>query len=349
MMRFSGIWFVRSVLLLVALALTSGCGGDDGEGSATCDADAGTGAPMACQCDDGSSGTQLCQADGTLSDCACGSNADPGNTNTGGSGLDSGTPSTGNTNPGDMTAADSDAGSDTAPGATDGGGQATDTTAPATGAPQDGTQLAFCEASADCNDGLSCYTFGNYCSAECSVDEDCAALGASYTCYVLAGPGGGGFPGGGPGGGTTTGVCRAECSGADDTSCADLMECANVGFGGTESWRCVYTEAAAPQPDPGTGGGGGGAAAFEQCSTSDDCASGLSCNAFGGGVGYCTQACAADDECTEQPSNGSVTPNCGFAGTCSLNCADATDGCPGGMECISFGGGGGGFAFCNYP
>lgn len=221
------------------------------------------------------------------------------------------------------------------PGPLDGGGM-TDGTTPPTGdsgstgqPPADGSQLATCQGNSDCNMGLACYTFGGYCSQECGSDMDCENLtGATYTCYM---------PGGGGGGGGT-GVCRVECTGADDTtSCPGGMSCVYVGFGGI--YRCAYD---APTAD----GGGGSTAAFGECQSDADCAAGLSCTAFNGGNGYCTQSCQDSSDCTETPSSGSVSATCGGFGLCTLDCAGDAGACPDSMECQMFGGQ---FAFCNYP
>src|SRR6185503_3041259 len=108
-----------------------------------------------------------------------------------------------------------------------------------------------------CGDGLNCYTFGRYCSKQCSSDTDCSGLGSNYGCYVpqtggfmggppmgggmMTGSGGGGAVTGTAGTGTgtgttsgTNGTCRISCTGTDDTSCPSGMMCIDVGggFGG---------------------------------------------------------------------------------------------------------------------
>src|SRR4051794_33386415 len=47
------------------------------------------------------------------------------------------------------------------------------------GAVTDGAQLAECMRNSDCSAGLNCYTFGRYCSKQCSSDTDCSALGTN--------------------------------------------------------------------------------------------------------------------------------------------------------------------------
>lgn len=328
--------FKRTVGIGLVLAL-AGCGGDDsGEGADAAVAEMpNTGQP-------GSGGASA----GDMSMTGT----------TGGSGGSSASPST--------PSASGDAGMMT-PGQPSG---SDDTTPPA----MEGAMYGPCESDDDCGGALNCYEFGGYCSQACSADEDCAALGDNFGC---SGAGGGGFPGGGgpggfPGGGmadaggmdgmaTPSGVCRATCDGADDTSCPGGLTCISAGggggfMGGGGTFRCGIADAGDQNGD-GMNAGSGTTPAFGECSNDGDCADGLSCTAGGrggrggGGSGYCTQDCDEDADCTAQAGGGTAVPTCGFGGSCALSCADDEGSCPDGMTCNSFGGGGGGgFAFCNY-
>ena len=196
--------------------------------------------------------------------------------------------------------------------------------------PMDGSQNSFCQSTGDCNMGLACYEFGSYCSAECTMDTDCESLGANYTCFTMFGGGGG------------TGVCRVECMDASDTSCPEGMSCVDIAMG---TFRCAYPMGSGGGAD---GGATGTTPVFDQCMGAGECAAGLQCTAFMGGNGFCTQAnCMDDADCTDQPGSGSVMATCSGFGLCTLDCAMDMSGCPDGMECQTFGGGG--FAFCNYP
>jgi hypothetical protein len=231
-----------------------------------------------------------------------------------------------------------------------GGAGATGGTGGTGNLPGGGGQLSFCTSSMDCNDGLNCYAFGNYCSAECADDADCTSLGANYSCGGRGGFGGGAMNDGGV---APTGTCRITCTGTDDTSCPTGMSCvaAGGGGGGGGTFRCAYpdTQAGGTGGTGGTGGMGTGTAqAFEQCAGNGDCAMGLACTARRGNPGFCTQSCQADTDCTNTPGSGSVTATCGFGGQCTLSCAGNETGCPTGMTCMGGGGGGGMFAFCNY-
>jgi len=209
-----------------------------------------------------------------------------------------------------------------------------------------GGQLSYCEGDMDCDDGLECYGTGNYCSATCMEDADCTSLGDNYGCGGLMG--GGGF--GDDGGVAPMGVCRASCTGTDDTTtCPTGMSCVaagGFGGGGGGTFRCAYPEGG----DTGGMMGSGTVQAFGECAGSDECADGLACTARRGGAGFCTQECQDDAECTNTPGSGTVAAACNFGGLCTLDCADDDTGCPTGMTCQMLGGGGGGmtFSFCNY-
>jgi hypothetical protein len=81
----------------------------------------------------------------------------------------------------------------------------------------DGAQNGACRASGDaCDDGLGCYepdeNLPNFCTLECTEDEDCEELGgATWTCFINGG------------------LCRVECdrdNGNDD--CPAGFECTDV-------------------------------------------------------------------------------------------------------------------------
>jgi hypothetical protein len=234
----------------------------------------------------------------------------------------------------------------------------------------DGTQFTGCRSNADCDPGLNCYTFGGYCSAQCSGNDDCSSLGANAGCYQAGGGMMGGFFGGmmggaggatgsgGASGSTTTGTCRVSCTGVDDTSCPTGLMCIDVGAG---SFRCALP--GADSGNTGSGGAGGifggagGAGffggsggrggmmqmpgdtkAFEEC-TGGGCVEGLTCSSTFG-RGFCTQTCQNTSDCTEEPGSGDVTPTCGRNGRCVLECTVDADECPDDMTCTRPGGGG---------
>jgi hypothetical protein len=230
----------------------------------------------------------------------------------------------------------------------------------------DGTQLSGCRSNDDCDPGLNCYSFGGYCSAQCSGDSDCSSLGANWGCYLPAGAGMGGFFGGMMGGGgsggaaaTPNGTCRVSCTGTDDTSCPTGLMCIDVGAG---SFRCALPGAGDMTGGSGgagffggTGGagffGGGGSGgrggmqtpgdigAYDEC-MGGGCQEGLTCSSSFG-RGYCTQECQNASDCTDEPGSGDITPTCGRNGRCVLECTvGGDDECPDDMACNRQGGGG---------
>ena len=297
---------------VVALGLIS-CGGDDeGGGNGGPDGGAGTSGTGGAGLTGGAGGATGGTAGGSTGGATGGSG---GGIAGGGSG---GTPGTGGTAPDGGGGTAPDGGGGTAPDSSTGGGTGDGGFQP----PTDGSQGAACSGTmtgdsgtGGCDMGLACYTFGGYCSAECTGDPDCSSLpDFTYTCFL---PGGGG-----------TGVCRVECMDAMDTNCPDGMSCIDVGGG---SFRCAYT---------------GSAAAFEPCQATSDCAAGLTCVPAAIG-GYCAQTgCMMDTDCTEQPTSGTLTPTCSGFGPCVLDCAADMTGCPDMMTCTPLGGGG--IAFCGF-
>jgi hypothetical protein len=208
----------------------------------------------------------------------------------------------------------------------------TDSGMPTDGPSTDGSQLSACAEDEDCTEDRVCYLPGaqeaiGYCTGSCSGDEDCAALGAQYTCNAMGN-------GGGNGG---MGVCRIECEGEDDTSCPDMMMCVETSQG---SFRCAYTEE--PEEPPAQD-----MQLWEPCEANGDCVEGLICyGTFEGGGGqgpgggggqniggYCTQPCENTDECTEPEPSGNISPTCGSSGGCRFECTEDTT-CPDGMECM---------------
>jgi hypothetical protein len=122
-------------------------------------------------------------------------------------------------------------------------------------------QLTRCSDDDECTGGLTCYTFGRYCSTPCATDTDCASMGAGYTCYVAPAFGmmdSGGTSGAGTTGGAT-GNCRVSCQGPTDTSCPPGLMCIDVGggFGGMmePTYRCAYPRMTGGG-DSGSSGGG---------------------------------------------------------------------------------------------
>lgn len=259
---------------------------------------------------------------------------------TGGSMLDGSTAGSGGANAGNgsSNAGTGAAGNGTAGTGTAGNGTA-GTTAPAVGKPAtDGTQFAACDPDDDasCGNDLACYTADGatpvgYCTKTCTMDTDCTALGASFSCSSATQA-------------VPTQYCRSTCAGADDDSCPAMMSCLQV----TGGFRCLYDTKDL---------GSGTAAAWHKCEISGDCTGELVCYPEGaatqGGATYagaCTGTCTMDEDCTNVPTTGNVTPTCGGGSNCVLNCGAANPGgapapdagtlvCPDGMECASLGAG----------
>jgi hypothetical protein len=336
--------------LTILLGLAFGCGDDSDVADADAEGDESTTA--------GSGATGM-RSDGVV-------------------GTDASTPGT-NTGTGGNTETSEDSGMGPAPGVD--GGADPGSTDPGSMVPTDGNQLSFCNDNRDCNDGLTCYTAGNFCSQPCAEDMDCAALGPEYTCAAADqgfGPGGGfpgggfeggGFPGGGfgdAGTGTPTGTCRITCDGTDDTSCPSGLSCLEVAdpgagnpfggagnpfggagnpFGGDAGAPPSTFRCGYPEPPPGEPGADAGAGSGGTPAFGE-CQEMADC-ADGfvctafGGAGYCAQSCMTDTDCSEAPASGTAMPSCGFGVMCTLECT-ADENCPDGMTCTTFGGGFGG-------
>jgi hypothetical protein len=314
------------VLYALLGAVLSACSGDDASGENPCP-DGGDTAPISCECEDGGVGVQSCGDDGTLEPCDCsgqsgggaGGAGGPGSGTSGSGASGSGVSGTG----GGGAPQDEDAGggagsgSSTGDAGTSDGGTADGGSQSGGTLPMDGEQLAVCTDEQDCDDGLGCYAEGggqDFCTATCSNDDDCQGLGgAEYTC-------------------SDDGLCEVVCAVGDSSSCPEGMTCLQTsgpGPGGLQ-FRCKYSTAA------GSAGG-----AFDPCSTGADCEDGLQCvGAFAAIPGYCTGECEDTDECTEQPSSGSIEPTCigttplpASPSMCLLDCSDDADGCPDDMTC----------------
>ncbi len=347
-----GRWLFALVLACPA------CVADDTGAVGLCTETMVAGQAAECVCDGDRPGVQTCQDDGTLSPCSCAppgsDDRDPPSRPPSGDGGaphgDGDDDSMRGDGDGDSMHGDGDG--DSMHGDGDGDVMVGDGDWMADReVPDDGGQLAFCDAPGQCNEGLNCYVFGNYCSAECFRDEDCADLGDAWGCF-------GAFPDG-PQGESFPGICRRACRDESDDSCPDHMICVPTGGGGfpggEPGFRCIYTEDAVPM-------GSQDVPPFGACTAHRDCMPGLSCaGGFPRGFpgvrpsgGYCTQECTDSESCTEQPSSGTVVPEClGFPGTgvgsCNLDCTLDQNGCPDGMECIVFAlGGGETFGICDY-
>ena len=204
--------------------------------------------------------------------------------------------------------------------------------------PTDGNQLSLCSmAQGDCNKGFACSGSAsaqaesrNYCSKICETDDDCAGLtpsSASYTCSS--------------GRGIT--LCQIACSGSEDASCPENMQCvvsgveraANGGSGGSAFvpvYHCKYPLITSPLWGPCQDG-------EHQCAEDARCH-----RSEPGGPGVCTKACTQDSDCSEEPSSGSITPSCATIASgrgnmmetklCVLSCLDNKDGCPDGTTCV---------------
>lgn len=80
--------------------------------------------------------------------------------------------------------------------------------------------------------------------------------------------------------------------------------------------------------------------AFSPCLSNGDCQGDLRCSSDNSGsgsngnssVGYCTQACVTQTDCTAQPSTGTVKATC-FLTQCVLQCSVGVQ-CPDGMSCL---------------
>lgn len=315
---------------------------------------------------------------------------DGGENTTGGTGATgmerSGVEGTDTSNPGTAsgsggsTEPSEDSGMGPAPGVD--GGADSGSTDPGSTVPNDGNQLSACNDNQDCNDGLNCYTAGNFCSQACAQDADCASLGAEYTCAAADqgfGPGGGfpgggfegggfeggGFPGGGfPGGGfgdagpvTPTGTCLITCDGADDTSCPSGLSCLDVaqpaggnpfgGFPGFDAGAATGTfRCGHPEPPPGFGGPDGGASSGSTPAFGECQESGDCADGF-----VCTAFGGSAGYCAQPCMTETDCTDAPASGTAMPSCGfgvmcildcAADQTCPDGMTCTTFGGGFGG-------
>jgi len=314
--------------LALLACMTFSCGDDDDDDSASCPADAAAGTEVACKC--GSrTGTATCSAGGEPGECECSDAGTSGSGGRGGSSSGSGGASSGR---GGSGGAGSGGSTPTQDGGTDpeaDGGSDEEPTMPPTDPmlPMDGNQLAVCDDDRDCNMNLGCYSpeSGGFCTRVCEQEQDCAALpGAIYHCGQ-------------------SGLCSVECMNADDdASCPPGLECTQRGGGGDgngggggDAFRCLYPEAADPEP-AGT--------PFAQCQGGGECMDGLQCLGDNmGQPGFCSHDCTPQDsDCSDVPApSGTIAPTCvpqtPEQGICALNCEAMPAGCPAGMQCVEQG------------
>jgi hypothetical protein len=257
----------------------------------------------------------------------------------------------------DGGASKSDAGSSDQGGSAADGGKSDSGNTSSSDLPNDGNQLALCSmAQGDCNKGLACSATTNalstsrgYCSKICESDDDCAGVEPSaskYTCST----------------GNGTKVCEIACTGTDDTSCPDKLECVQTGVTVERAANGGSGGGMAPEPRAGAGGAGGRGSPFVPvyhckyplitsplwgpCQDGQhQCDKDATCYGTGAGrAGVCTKSCTMDSDCSDKPSSGSITPSCATitpargmtmeTKLCVLSCLDAKDGCPDGTTCV---------------
>lgn len=199
--------------------------------------------------------------------------------------------------------------------------------------PSDGNQFALCAmAQGECNKGFACRAPASarsagrgFCSMLCESDADCADASTDHAQAICS-----------PSGAVRT--CDLVCDGEDDSeSCPAQM-------------RCVQTAALRAGRGPGDAGAAQAefrcrfpfdeSASWQRCADGlHACADGLVCHS-----GRCVQACESDDDCSDKPSSGSITPSCANVSAargagaeqklCVLDCSSAAEGCPEDTRCV---------------
>jgi hypothetical protein len=193
--------------------------------------------------------------------------------------------------------------------------------------PVDGTRLAACYSSTDCQgDDLVCVSptgplGAGFCMEDCSTDTDCPVVdGVQSTCSV-------------------EGECRFDCTGEGrgDGACPTNMVCRNlvpVGVRALPLYRCTYPLGAGAKSVP----------AYGQCDNAHgngDCAGAATCRVPVAGIvtppagpGYCAPSCTTETVATDcaAPAGSTVEPVCDL-GWCEFDCSGMGSVCPSGMDC----------------
>jgi hypothetical protein len=199
----------------------------------------------------------------------------------------------------------------------------------------DGSRLAACFGSSECDEGLVCYgadteaetgTAG-FCIERCSTGMGMSEAPAS--CPDILGQ---------PAGCSPQGQCRIDCTGGGngDGKCPKELECRDVDAReDVTAYRCVYP----------VGTGAGTKKTWEECNPDHgdaDCADGNVCVPFGNGRnqrGYCAARCERVAQCLPAAGATARVLCAPMLGACSLDCSAEGSTCPKGMECVNTSGG----------
>lgn len=318
----------RGWLVYAAMAMVWACSTDEGNENAPCPDGVMAGQTVDCTCEDGSMSKATCQDDKTLTACDCG-DVDGGTSGSGGSagsgaagGGSGGAGGSGGSGGAGGSGGTGGAAGSTPPPADDGGMPPTsDGGTEPTPIKTDGSMFALCADGTQCGFELDCYggaTGGGFCTTLCTEDADCESVGADYTCSSL-------------------GMCRQSCTGLDDDSCTNGLQCVMTsggGGGGGLTFACAH------DPDAGQPA----AETFAECMGDQACGGGgQSC--VGDTMtapGFCSGPCMDDTDCADlNAGSGNLEPTCEFiaggfmpTAVCALNCDGADAQCPDGMTCV---------------
>lgn len=205
-----------------------------------------------------------------------------------------------------------------ATGANDGGASSTGDSGAAGPLLSAGKAGAACTAAAACGPTARCadkLTFGalsplftavptpgGYCSADCTMNEQCASGGVCFGSVL-----------------GRTGECRSACTASSD--CRQGFECAQSPAAATGAARLPASCQPSPTADKLTANQAGKA-----CASDGDCGDGRCVDApdnnFGAGK-YCTGTCLADADCGE--GGLCIVGGYGSAGVCRETCAQKSD------------------------